>query len=328
MYRGLDSVAVRSVMAAVMAVGIGSSSVIGTAPAVPQQAGSKTVFVVALAKDGRPVTDLTRDEWRVVEDGVDRSILEFKTATEPLDLTLVVDTSLDTQGSMAQLRPALINFTHTIFSGNPGATVSVMDVAGAAVMVADRKKTPADLDKVLSRTSADRSGGAVMLEGMSDAARRCGESPTPRRAIVVVNLDGTPDGSGVKEPRRVVDQVIASGASVWAVSYRNDATKNTGMLQGNGAAGAATGTSGDIGTSGISQNRDPLLELVPPATGGFRLTVIVPTALTSALDQVARALLGQYALTYDRPAGPAPKALQMGQARAGVKIIFPTTPPK
>lgn len=310
-----------------LAILLASFVVVGATPARPPQAGSKTVFVVALGKDGRPVTDITRNEWRVVEDGVDRSISDFRTATEPLDLTLVVDTSLDTQSAVPQLRAALISFTHAIFNGNPGAMVSVMDVAGAAVLVADRAKTAEALDKVLSRTSADRSGGAVILEGMSDAARRFGESPTPRRAIVIVNLDGTPDGSGVKEPRRVVEQVAASGASVWAVSYRNDATKNTGMLQGAGSAGAATGTSGDIGTSGLSQNRDPLLEVVPAATGGFHLTVVVPTALTSALDQVARALLGQYSLTYARPAGPTPKQLQMG-SRAGVKIIYPTTPPR
>jgi hypothetical protein len=174
---------------------------------------------------------------------------------------------------------------------------------------------------------ADRSFAAVILEGISDAARRFGESPSPRRAIVVINLDGTPDASGFKEQQRVIDQVIASRASMWVVSYRNDATKNVGGLQGNGAAGAATGTSGDIGTTGSSQNRDPILSLVPAGTGGFRLTVGVPTALEFALGQVAKALLGQYALTYARPNGPAPKQLQMG-ARPGVKIIYPTTPPR
>ena len=40
------------------------------------------------------------------------------------------------------------------------------------------------------------------------------------------------------------------------------------------------------------------------------------------------ALVSQYAVTYTRPEGPTPKALQMGQMRNGVKIIYPATPPK
>lgn len=326
MFTRRTSVVARRLIAA-LAVGVASPLVLCGTQSGPLPAGSKTVFVVALDHDNRPVTDLTRNEWRVIEDGVDRPISDLRTATEPIDLTLVVDTSLSTQSSIGQLRAALISFTHTIFSGSQGATVSVMDVAGAAVLVANHKKTAADLDKVLSRTIADRSLAAVILEGMSDAARSFKESPSPRRAIVVVNLDGTPDASSFKEHQRVIDQVVASGASVWAVSYRNNDTKNLGGVQGDGAAGAATGTSGEIGTSGNSQNRDPILNLLPAGTGGFRLTVAVPTALEFALGQVARALLGQYALTYARPDGPAPKQLQMG-ARAGVKILYPTTPPR
>lgn len=317
MFPGRDSASARHIAGATLVIAVASALVAHAAQRARPTAGNKTVFVVALTGDNRPVTDLTPSDWRVVEDGVDREISALTTAVEPLDLTLVVETSVSTQSSLAQLRSALISFTHTMLSGNPGATVSVMNVAGAAVLVADRKKTMADLDKVLSRTLADRTGGAVVLEGMSDAARKLAESPTPRRAIVVVSLDGMSDASGFKEPQRVVDLAMASGASVWAVSYRNDATEHVFSVAG----------PGDPGAAGKSQSRDPVLNLVPAMTGGFRLTVAVPSALEAALGQVAKALLGQYALTYARPDGPAPKQLQMG-ARPGVKILYPTTPPR
>ena len=54
----------------------------------------------------------------------------------------------------------------------------------------------------------------------------------------------------------------------------------------------------------------------------------VPSALQVALEQLAAALVSQYAVTYTRPEGPTPKALQMGQMRNGVKILYPATPPK
>ena len=98
-------------------------------------------------------------------------------------------------------------------------------------------------------------------------------------------------------------------------------------MQGNGAFGAATGTSGDIGASVSSQSRDPLLNLLPLATGGLRLTIGVPTALEVSLQQIANALLGQYAITFERPGNSSPKQLQLG-VRPGIKITYATLPPK
>src|SRR6185436_7249028 len=143
------------------------------------QAGRKTLFALALNKDDSPAADLTRDDWRLMEDGVDRLVTDVKIAAEPIDMTLVVDTSLGAQGSLGQLRAALISFTHRIFSGNPGATISVFDVGNAAVRVADRVTVADDLDKVLKRTATDRSLAAVVLEGMTEAARKLSESPSP-----------------------------------------------------------------------------------------------------------------------------------------------------
>jgi hypothetical protein len=291
------------------------------------QAGKKTLFALALNKDDSPAADLTRDDWRLMEDGVERLVTDAKIATDPIDMTLVVDTSMGAQGSLGELRAALMSFTHRIFSGNPGATVSVIDVGNAAIRVADRVKTADDLDKTLKRTSTDRSIAAVVLEGMTDAARKLVESPSPRRAIVIVGIDGTSDASSSKEQQRVIEQVALSRASVWAVKYRTDATKHVGGMEGNGAFGAATGTSGDIGGMGSSQSRDPLLSLLPLATGGLRLTIGVPTALEVSLGQIANALLGQYAITFERPGDSSPKQLQMG-VRPGIKISYPTQPPR
>jgi hypothetical protein len=295
---------------------------------VPQKGGNKTVFAVALDAGNKAVTDLTKEELGVREDGADRTLVALKPATDPLDVVLMVDTSQPIQTSTTELRAALQAFAHAIIDGSPGSSVSVMNIAGAAVMVADNKKTKEDLDKTLSRTFADQPSTTVFLEGLVEASKKLAKSPSPRRAIVVVNLDGIPETSSL-QPQQVIPQVVASGASVWAVSYQNAASQLLSVKSGSGG-GAAAGDSkaGGVGTGNIGQSRDLILTRVPPGTGGVRLTINTPTALETTLGQIAAALVGQYAVTYARPDGPMPRQLQMGQVRSGVRIIYPATPPK
>ena len=108
---------------------------------LPQKGGNKTVFAVALDADMRPVTDLTKEELGIREDGADRTVVEVKRAAEPLDVVLMVDTSKASQTSITELRSALTAFSHAILSGSPGANISVINLGAAAVMVAENKKT-------------------------------------------------------------------------------------------------------------------------------------------------------------------------------------------
>jgi hypothetical protein len=318
----------RALLLLFLALGAGWTATPEALAPAPQKGGNKTVFAVALDANMRPVTDLTKEELGVREDGVDRALVDVKRATDPLDVVLMIDTSKSIQTSITELRAALTSFAHGIIQGSPGASISVMNVAGAAVTVADTKKTTEDVDKILTKTVADQTETTVFLEGLVDAAKKLARSPSPRRAIVVVNLDSVPETSSV-QPQQVVQQLVASGASLWAASYQNAASRLLSVQSGSGA-GAAAGNSkgGGIGNGNSGQNRDTILTRVPAGTGGARLTVEVATALQGALDQIAAALVGQYAVTYARPDGPMPKVLQMGQTRNGVKIVYPTTPPK
>ena len=46
------------------------------------------------------------------------------------------------------------------------------------------------------------------------------------------------------------------------------------------------------------------------------------------MKKVAEVLLGQYAITYERPDGAAPKMLQMAVARPGAQMLVPQMPPQ
>lgn len=69
-----------------------------------------TVPVIASASDGRYVGDLTKDEFKVTQDGVVQEISFVAKATAPLYVVLLIDASDSTKEKLGQLQQAAIGF--------------------------------------------------------------------------------------------------------------------------------------------------------------------------------------------------------------------------
>jgi hypothetical protein len=307
---------------------------VGLAPAmraaapIPQKGGNKTVYAIAVDADNKLVTDLRKDEWAVREDGTDRAVVDLKQATDPIDVVLLIDTSKTAFSSIIDLRAGLQAFAKTLFAGPAHVTLSISDVAGSSVMIAKDQKSADEVDKILGKTVPDQTQQTVLLEAVNEAAKKLAKSPTPRRAIVVVNMDSVPEGSTLDSPT-AIRSIVASEASLWVVTYENNDTKSMSIQPGAGAFAPSTGQAqGGIGQGNRGGSREIVLTRVPQATGGLRAQLSAPSALTDALTAMASAIVGQYAITYARPDGPLPKGVQMGDLRQGVKVIYPSTPIK
>ena len=85
-------------------------------------------------------------------------------------------------------------FAKTLFAGPAHVTLSISDVAGSSVMIAKDQKSADEVDKILGKTVPDQTQQTVLLEAVNEAAKKLAKSPTPRRAIVVVNMDSVPGG--------------------------------------------------------------------------------------------------------------------------------------
>jgi len=311
---------------AALAVAVFATTAVSTAPQVAAQSKDKTIYVSALDPTKKPIAGLGADTWAVKEDGKDCPVVSSKPATDPLDVVLMIDTSVNAQPTITELREGLAALAKTLYAGPAPVTMSIMDVAAADVMVAENKKNVDDALKVLEKTFGDRSGNTVMLEGLIDAAKKLGKSPSPRRAIVMVNIDGVPDASR-SSLQDVVKPLLAANASVWAVTYQNTASKS--IQQNGGNSGDAGTTGGIIGSGAVGQNLNYVLTKVPEGTGGMRDQIAVANGLTGSLTTIANALVGQYALTYTRTSsGPPPQMLELGQSKPGAQILYATAPVK
>jgi hypothetical protein len=285
------------------------------AAAPPVQGGdNKTVFVAALDAKNMPVAGLTKEGFAVREDGSDRTVVDVKPAADPLNVVLMIDVSQTSQTAISDLRSSLLAFSDALFAGSAPVVMSVMDVANTDPMVVTDKTTAADVDKVLTKTFADRAGNTVMLEALMDVTKKFAKATSARRAIVIVNMQAVPDAS-TAPPQKVLKAILDTGASVWDVTYRTPATNGLeASPQGAGSTGA--------------QVFESLITNVPGGTGGLRLQVGASSALKEAITTLAGAIVGQYAVTYARPAGSQPKEVQIGASKPGVTILYPTTPIK
>jgi hypothetical protein len=73
-----------------------------------------TVPVMASTRDGRHVGDLTKDEFKVTQDGVVQEITFVAKASLPLYVVLLIDTSDSTKDKLAQLQQAAIGFVEQL----------------------------------------------------------------------------------------------------------------------------------------------------------------------------------------------------------------------
>ena len=66
--------------------------------------------VIASSRDGRYIGDLTKEEFKLAEDGVPQEISFLATVNAPFTLVLMLDTSDSTQEKLPQIQRAAITF--------------------------------------------------------------------------------------------------------------------------------------------------------------------------------------------------------------------------
>jgi hypothetical protein len=269
---------------------------------------NKTAFVVALDGTTTPYKDLKKEDWGVREDGQDRKIIDAKPATDPLNIVILADVTKFMQMSAKDVRTGVASFIQAVQAAQPAAQIAIVGFGRQSTTFVELGKASADVDKAVQRINADpNSDATVMLEALAEAAKKLSSAASPRRAIVAVNLDGFNEVSSMP-PQNVADQVIASHASLWSLTYQN---AESARVRGK-----------------VGANREAVLNNLTKQTGGIRIPVPQAQGLDAQMKKVAEVLIGQYAVTYERPDGATPKLLQMAVARPGAQMLVPQVPPQ
>jgi VWFA-related protein len=139
---------------------------------------------------GQAVTNLSRQDFSVYEDGARQSIVSFEPTSAPFSLVLLLDMSGSTLNFRPVLKQSALRFIDAL---GPGDRVSVIAfwVKKNKGKSEDRVVTLTDFtddrrDIAHAITSADGSGGTNLYEGLRFALRQLAREGKRRKAVVVL----------------------------------------------------------------------------------------------------------------------------------------------
>ncbi len=176
---------------------------------------------------GAPVTDLTRDEFRVYDNGVQRIVEHLWLDTDqPLTLGVIVDASVSQHDQLAGHRQTALELLERIL--RPGDRAFVISVDGAVRLWVDLTPTAAEIRKRIAASPVDLlgepcpervCGSSPLWNAIYDAARLKLQPLSGNKALLILT-DGFDSGS-THTWRQAVDEAQKAGSNVYAIQYRS-----------------------------------------------------------------------------------------------------------
>ena len=268
---------------------------------VSTQGNNKSIFVSVLDAQGNPVTGMTAADFAIREDNADRKIVDVKPASQPIYIAMLVDTSTASTGFIQDIREGFSAFAKGVLGKSAESQLSLWEFGQAAVRVENFTNDLTKLTDKINRLFPRLNASSVLSEALNDASNDLAKKPSPRRAIVMLNIEPSSEQSQ-ERPERMNESLMRSHAQLWAVSLQKGTLKNA--------------------------KRDLVLNTLVRNAGGTREYIVAESAAPMQLARIADALTSQYEITYERP-GDNAKIVQVGQ-RTGkdLKIVTGIFAPK
>jgi Ca-activated chloride channel homolog len=222
------------------------------------------VHVSVTDEHDRPIGNLTKDNFKLIEDGTLQQISVFKHEDLPVSLGLVVDNSRSIEPRKQRLDASAVSFVR---KGNPEDETFIVHFDDEARLTQDFTASIADLEKTLG--SASPFGQTAIYDALILALDHMPKAKHTKQAILLIT-----DG---------VDNV-----SKHTLAEAIDATKR---------AQVAVYTVGLLSVSGGQKAEDSLVRIAE-ASGGRAFFPQDVEQAQMAMERVARDLREQYTLGY------------------------------
>ena len=257
-----------------------------------------SLAVSVVDDEGRLVTGLPQDNFKIFEDGVEQQIQFFSQGELPLRMVILVDTSGSMRSKLPLAQEAAVRFVRSL---KPGDQVQVVEFNDRVLTLAD---FTSDFDRVEQAIRQTEATGATSLYNaiyvsLKDLHRENPEE-LDRRAIVVLS-DGN-DTKSVLGFEDVKEQARKSSVVIYAISLRasdEDLAKDK------------------------YRNAKYELDMLARESGGVSYAPEAIDDLAGAYEQIATELKSQYSLGYvstNAAADGAWRRLQILSKEAGTEI--------
>jgi VWFA-related protein len=221
--------------------------------------------------DGAPVTNLSRDNFRVSEDNVEQTITYFAKDDAPISIGVLLDTSGSMRNKMHRSSEASATFFQT---ANPQDEFFLIEFNDRPRLTVPFTNDPDELYRRVVR--AHPFGRTSLLDAVHMASLQMKYARNSRKAILIVSDGG--DNRSRFTPRQVQGDVLESDMQTYAIGiFEPDSTRKL---------------------SAEEQRGPDLLEELAEATGGRHYRVDDIDQLASVAARVSTDMRNQYLLGY------------------------------
>jgi VWFA-related protein len=234
------------------------SEEVGEDEVVRVNASLVTVPVSVLDRDGRFIGGLHKEDFRILEDGVEQEVAYFAPVEQPFTVALVIDTSGSTRFKLEDIQEAAVAFLDQL---RPADHVIVVSFDDEVRVLAEATNDRSLLRSAIRRT---HTGNGTRLYDAVDLVIRQQLSRVQGRKAIVLFTDGVDSASKHASYRSTLEEAEELDAMVYPIQY--DTFADVG-------AGGGGGGGGWPGSSRYPSRRPGIGDVIGIILGGGGVTV-------------------------------------------------------
>jgi len=174
-----------------------------------------SVPVIVSDRDNRYVPNLKLELFRLFDNQVEQKISFFDAGEEPLNVVLMLDTSLSTSGVLDEIKKAAKSFLKELRPQDRAMIVTFdWQTQKLSVLTSNRK----ELEHAVKQTKSGKYVGTVLNDALMQVTREVLQPIRGRKAIVLLS-DGEDHGSDVTMPELLRAESEAD-AMIYSIYYR------------------------------------------------------------------------------------------------------------
>lgn len=173
-----------------------------------------SVPVIVSDRQGRYISGLKLEDFKLYQDRIEQPISFFDSAEEPLNVALLLDTSRSTFDVLGDIKKDAANFLKELRPQDRGMVVSFDYQVHVLSSLTSNRKT---LERAVANARTPELFGTTLYDAVDEVIRRHFKGVEGRKAIILLT-DGKDAGSQVFE-EDLLDEAAESGAMIYSVFF-------------------------------------------------------------------------------------------------------------
>jgi VWFA-related protein len=211
---------VRFFLPLVLVVSVGSLSAFAQekqSDTIKVQTTLVSVPVIVSDRQGRYISDLKLQDFKLYQDRTEQPITVFDATEEPLNIALLLDTSGSTEQVLGDIKKDAVNFLKELRPQDRAMVMSFdFDVHLLCGVTSDRKT----LERAIKDARVGELSGTELRDAVAQLIERQFKRVEGRKAIILLT-DGKDLGSEISE-QGLFDEAAESGAMIYSVYFETE----------------------------------------------------------------------------------------------------------